>query len=186
MLMGNRGILHDNHQLLGKSRWRHHNWVTCTLTFKGSRRPLMAPGKYTELFFLDEATSLAAGHRPCAECRRQDFDRFVAAWTAGNSMAFRPRAPAVDAELHSHRVTRTGARITFTGRANSLPDGTMIVQEDEAWLVWRGQRHRWSFTGYSDSQPLSGAEAVVLTPLPTVGALRGGYIPVVHPTVAQS
>ena len=184
-LMGNRGILHDSNQHLGKARWKHKNWVTCTLSFKGRRRPLMAPGSYTELFFLDEATALAAGHRPCAECRPQDFQRFKTAWTAGNQLTDRPTAPAVDAALHSNRVTRSGQRVTFTARSDSLPDGSMIVVGGEAWLVWRGQRHRWSFAGYGDRQPLDGAEVVVLTPLPAVGALRGGYLPAVHESAVR-
>jgi hypothetical protein len=140
----------------------------------------MAAGKYTELFFLDEATALAAGHRPCAECRRPDFERFMIAWTAGNQLSERPRAPMVDAELHSNRVTRTGQRVTFRERADGLPDGTMVVFDDEAWLVWQGRLHRWSFTGYQDHQTIDGREVEVLTPRPMVGALRGGYIPAVH------
>lgn len=185
LLMGNRGILHDSDQRLGKSRWKHKNWVTCVLSFKGRKRPVMSPGKYTELFLMDEATALAAGHRPCAECRRQDFEKFVTAWIVGNQLDARPSAPALDAQLHSRRVTRTGERVTFTGRADSLPNGTMIAIGGEAWLVWHGQRHKWSFTGYGDCLPLDGTEVIVLTPLPIVGALRGGYLPSVHESVTQ-
>ena len=179
-LMGNRGILHDSNQQLGASRWKHKNWVTCTLSFKGTKRPLMAAGKYTELFFLDEATALAAGHRPCAECRRPDFERFMIAWTAGNQLSERPRASMVDAELHGNRVTRTGQRVTYRERADGLPDGTMVVLDGEAWLVWQGRLHRWRFTGYGDHRPLDGREVEVLTPRPTVGALKGGYRPMIH------
>jgi len=179
-LMGNRGILHDSEQRLGKSRWRHKNWVACVLSFKGRKRPLMAPGHYTELFFLDEATALAAGHRPCAECRRQDFGNFVTAWTAGNKLDTRPAAPVLDSELHSCRVSRTGERITFTWPANRLPNGTMIALGGSAWLVWHGQRLKWSFLGYGERQPLEEGQVIVLTPLATVGALRGGYVPAVH------
>ena len=182
-LMGNRGILHDDNKQLGTSRWKHHNWVTCVLSFKGRKRALMAPGYYTELFFLDEATALAAGHRPCAECRRPDYERFVMAWVEGNRMATRPAAPALDSDLHRHRVTRNGQRVTFRAPGDTLPDGTMIALGTEAWLVWRGQRHRWSFTGYSDSRPLDHTEVEVLTPQPTVAALRAGYCPAVHQSV---
>jgi hypothetical protein len=172
-LMGNRGILHDSNQQLGSSRWKHKNWVTCTLSFKGTKRPLMAAGKYTELFFLDEATALAAGHRPCAECRRPDFERFMNAWTEGNQLTDRPRAPMVDAELHNSpsRDSNRAAGHVQGARADGLPDGTMIILDDEAWLVWQGLLHRWSFTGYDDHQSLDGREVDVLTPLPTVGAL---------------
>jgi hypothetical protein len=180
-LMGNRGILHDGKQRLGNSLWRHKHWVTCSLSFKGRKRPLMAPGNYTELFFLDEATALAAGHRPCAECRREDYERFMAAWIAGNGLAERPSAKALDDVLHRHRVTRRGERATFAALADGLPDGTMLVMEEEAWLVWQGRRHRWSFAGYGDSQPIDGSEVEVLTPLPTVAALRSGYRPKADP-----
>lgn len=179
-LMGNRGILHDDAQHLGKSRWKHQNWVTCALSFKERKRSLMAPGRYTELFFLDEATALAAGHRPCAECRRADFERFMAAWIAGNGLGERPTAPALDAQLHRHRVTRAGQRVTFVAPADSLPDGTMIAVEGAAWLIWRGQRHCWGFAGYGVSRPIDGGEVTVLTPRPTVAALRGGYVPGVY------
>jgi hypothetical protein len=185
-LMGNRGILHDDNQQLGTSRWKHKNWVTCTLSFKGTKRPLMAAGNYTELFFLDEVTALSAGHRPCAECRRPDFERFMKAWTEGNQLSDRPRALMVDAELHAHRVTRTGQRVTYRERADGLPDGTMAVLDGEAWLIWQGLLHRWSFTGYRDHQPLDGIEVEVLTPRPTVGALRGGYVPTVHESADRS
>jgi hypothetical protein len=179
-LMGNRGILHDDNKQLGTSRWKHHNWVTCVLTFKGRRRALMDAGHYTELFFLDEATAMAAGHRPCAECRRPDYERFVMAWVEGNRVATRPSALTLDAELHRHRVTRNGQRVTYRAPGNTLPDGTMIALLTEAWLVWGGQRHRWSSTGYSDSRPLDHTEVEVLTPRPTVAALRAGYRPAIH------
>ncbi|WP_200897212.1 hypothetical protein [Devosia chinhatensis] len=143
----------------------------------------MALGHYTELFFLDEATALAAGHRPCAECRRADYERFVMAWVEGNRMATRPAAPTLDSDLHCHRVTRNGQRVTYRAPGDTLPDGTIIALATEAWLVWRGQRHRWSFIGYGDSQPLDHTEVEVLTPQPTVAALCAGYRPAVHQSV---
>lgn len=176
-LMGNRGILHDADQRLGQSRWRHKHWVTCSLAFNGRKRPLMAPRSYTELFFLDEATALAAGHRPCAECRREDYERFMQAWIAGNALAHRPSARALDDLLHMHRVQPDGRRVTILAPAAGLPDGTMMVLGGAAWLVWQGQRHRWTFAFYGDGQPIEVGEVEVLTPSPIVAALRSGYRP---------
>jgi hypothetical protein len=108
MLTGNRGILHDADKRVGKSTWKHKRWITCVLRFKGIRRELMVPHQYTHLFFLDEAVSLAAGHRPCKECRREDYERFVQAWTAANGLAVgdKVKADAIDAELHDSRVAK--------------------------------------------------------------------------------
>ena len=101
-LMGNRGILHDAQQRLGAARWRHRHWIYCRLAFKGRWREVMAPSRYTELFFLDEATALAAGHRPCCECQREDFRRFQAAWQQAFGHA--ASAGAIDRALHEARV----------------------------------------------------------------------------------
>ena len=103
-LTGNRGILHDAGRQLGAARWRHHRWICCRLDFKGRRRAVMAPGRYTELFFLDEATALAAGHRPCWECRREAFQDFQSAWRCAFGGADDVGAAAMDRILHRARV----------------------------------------------------------------------------------
>lgn len=186
LLMGNRGILHDEQGILGPARWRHKNWVTCALTFKNRRRTIMAPGQYTELFFCDEAVALAAGHRPCAECRRPDFVRYVTAWQAGHGVASPPKASEVDKVLHRARVTPDRRQVRTSARLSDLPDGTFISLPAEptvAWLVWRGGLYRWSHEGYTERQPsLQDADVVVLTPEPTVRVLAAGYVPVIHPT----
>ncbi|HEY9058475.1 MAG TPA: hypothetical protein VIN77_15095, partial [Aurantimonas sp.] len=103
-LMGNRGILHDGNRELGRSRWKHKAWIACTLAFRGRKRTPMTPGRYTELFFLDEATALAGGHRPCAECRRADFNAYRTAWATAHCLDAPPTAKAMDDMLHAHRV----------------------------------------------------------------------------------
>jgi hypothetical protein len=184
--MGNRGILHDEHGVLGSARWRHKNWVACALSFKDRRRTVMAPGKYTELFFCDEAVALAAGHRPCCECRRADYERFMRAWQRAHDLPTPPRSGAVDDALHRARVTRDRRQVRTPARIGSLPDGAMLSLPEEpgtAWLVWQGSVHRWSHEGYSDRRALpSNAAVLVLTPGPTLRALVAGYRPAVHPT----
>lgn len=186
LLTGNRGILHDADGRLGAVRWRHPHWIACRLDFKGVRRSVMSPGTWTELFFLDEAVALAAGHRPCAYCSRSDFRRFAAAWQTAQALPQPPRAPAIDRELHFTRIRpRSHTQITFIAAANDLPDGSFLTlpsAKDEAWLVHRPFIRRWTFGGYDRSQLLPEVAVEVLTPAPTVAALRAGYRPFLHPS----
>jgi hypothetical protein len=178
LFMGNRGILHDAHRRLGRSRWRHPHWIICQLDHGVRCRALMAPGAYTELFFLDEATALAAGHRPCALCRPDAFRRFQTCW-AGEGTSVK----AIDAALHAARVTRDRRQVTHEAALAGLPDGAMAAIDGAAWLVRQGRRHRWSSAGYRDSEPLDARIVAVLTPAPTVAVLRAGYAPVLHPSL---
>jgi len=182
LFMGNRGILHHDNRQLGASRWKHPHWIICRLDYPGTKRVLMTPGAYTELFFLDEATALAAGHRPCALCRPDAFRQFAAAWGRGQGGEL-PSAKAMDAALHPARVTRDRQQVRTRADPASLPDGAMIEDAGAPWLVWRGRRHLWRFEGYGDSAPLGPDEVTVLTPAPTLAALRHGYTPVLHPTL---
>ena len=180
MFMGNRGCLHDDAGRLGPTRWRHPHWVTCVLAFKGRRRPIMAPHRYTELFFLDEAVALAAGHRPCAECRRADYLRFRAA-VAPTPLA----APAIDLALHAARVTRGRAQITFAAPLDDLPAGTFLRLPGVTapLLLVEDRLMPYAPAGYGAALPRPlRAIVTVLTPRPTVTALRNGYRPVLHPT----
>ena len=141
---------------------------------------------WTELFFLDEATALAAGHRPCAYCRRADYNQFVAAWSDANP-ALAPttgrRAPVVDAALHNERRTSAGAKVTSQQQAASLPRGVMAVVDGRTCLVTgQLQGAEWSFDGYGPAFAISDIQIEVLTPMSTVGALRQGYPPLLHPT----
>jgi hypothetical protein len=175
-LMGNRGILHDAQRRLGTARWRHPHWIFCRLAFKGRRREVMAPHRYTELFFLDEATALAAGHRPCCECRREDFRRFQAAWRR----AVGPDASAgtIDRALHRARVEpRSRRQIRCEAPLDDLPDGTFVLLPAvAAALLVQGDRlHPWHPGGYGPPRERRSSRATVLTPAPTVAVLRAGY-----------
>jgi hypothetical protein len=172
LVYGNRGCLHDAEGRI-RRRYQVKRWIACRLEFRGRRRsPLVQPGKYTGLFFLDEATAFAAGHRPCAECRREDYNRFVELWGA--------RADAIDARLHEERL---GAR--RRSRMQELPDGTFVVRDGDAWLVLGDELLRWTPAGYTDRVPRGRGEAELLTPPSLVEILRSGWrgdVPFIHPS----
>ncbi len=170
--MGNRGILHDASGRLGAARWRHPHWVCCVLSFKGRRRALMAPNRYTELFFLDEAVALAAGHRPCAECRRADYLRFRKAWEAAVGPA--PRTGDIDRRLHAARIDGRAQR-RHTAAWADLPDGVFALHDGQAVLLLRNMLHPFAPDGYAPALPRPTGRAIVLTPAPTVATLRAGY-----------
>jgi len=146
----------------------------------------MGAGSYTELFFVDEATAFAAGHRPCAYCRRQDFNAFKRAWVAANSMGKSladVRAPSIDRQLHRERVNRRREKITFETKLSTIPDGTFIVENGGAFLVSGGHLAAWSLEGYGAPFACPDDRRVtVLTPRSVVAAFRQGYRPSVHPT----
>jgi hypothetical protein len=184
LFMGNRGCLHDANGVLGRSHWKSTLWIICRLEFKGRRRPLMSPGRYTELFFLDEAVALAAGHRPCGECRRDEYRRFIASWAAGNGTA-EPDRKAMDAALHAARVDpRTRTQIVHRAPCDSLPDGVFIRfgERQLPHLVLGDSLIRFEDYSYREAVGRPEGLVEVLTPAPTIGALRGGYSPVVHET----
>jgi hypothetical protein len=184
-LMGNRGCLHGGGTVLGAARWRSKAWICCTLTWKDVRRDPMPPGRWTALFFLDEATALAAGHRPCAYCRRTDFLAYAEAWRSATGLATRPRAREMDARLHAERV-EPGTRRQLTrpvGTAN-LPDGVMLRAAGVIGLLTRGRFRPWSGTGYGEPQPVP-ATADLLTPPSSVAVLRAGYRPALHPSAGH-
>ncbi len=184
LLTGNRGCLHGTGRELGPARWRSKLWICCVLDWKGVRRDPMPPGRWTALFFLDEATALAAGHRPCAYCRRADFLAFAGAWRLAAGLADRPRAAELDARLHAERVDRrTRRQLTRPARAGDLPDGAMVRAGGQLRLVTGRRLLAWSFAGYADPVPLRPAAAVeLLTPPSSVAALAAGYRPLLHPT----
>jgi hypothetical protein len=185
-LMGNRGILHDASRRLGTARWRHRNWICCRLSFKNRRREVMAPRRYTELFFLDEASALAAGHRPCCECRRDDFCAFQAAWRRAAD-ASDASAAAIDRVLHQARVDpRSRRQIRFEAPLDEVPDGAFVVlwsDDSVPLLVAGGRLLPWRPAGYGPPRPRpSGIDCLVLTPRPTIAVLRAGYAPALHPS----
>ena len=183
LMMGNRGCLHGKGRQLGASRWRSQLWICCVLDWKGRRRDPMPPGRWTALFFLDEATALAAGHRPCAYCRRGDFLDFAEAWRAAGGLARRPLANEMDPVLHRERVDRRRRQLTHQAPVGELPDGVMIRAGGRTGLFLAGQLRPWSFHGYGPpaTVPLPGV-VEVLTPPSIVAAIAAGYRPLLHPS----
>jgi hypothetical protein len=186
--MGNRGILHDAEGHI-KRAWQLKRWIVCGLEFRGRKRQVMTPGRYTELFFLDEATALAAGHRPCAECRHARFLDFCNAWKTAHpaeSGSSRPTADEIDDRLHTERITSDRSKHSFVAALDELPDGvfvTVAAWGEEAYLVQGDQLLAWTPGGYGERRRRPKGEAVkVLTPPSAVGAMRAGYVPEIHPS----
>ncbi len=161
---------------LGRRRWVSRQWICCVLSFKGRRRQVMGAG-YTELFFLDEATALAAGHRPCFECRRADALAFAEAWARAHDLPERPRAPAMDLVLHAQRL---GPRAR--GPAAALPEGAMLRLEGAPALKLGEAALPWGWEGYAPPRPLPDGEVEVLTPPAILAALAAGFRPQLHPS----
>lgn len=181
-LMGNRGCLHDDQKRI-ISRSKRDAWVTCVLSFKGIRRPLMAPGSYTELFFLDEATALAAGHRPCATCRRDRYDAFMTAWARGNRGGAKVLAGEVDKQMKLDRVPGGHRRVTSL---SGLPGGVVVKveSEDACYLISGSYARAWSFAGYGPAIPMESMNGsfIILTPECTINAIKQGYEVSMHPS----
>lgn len=185
-LTGNRGCCHDERQQI-RRRFQGQRWIICVLEFKGRRRPLMRPGRYTELFFLDEATALAAGHRPCAECQRDRFDQFREIWARANralAKGARPTAAALDAALHQERIATIARSRAFCRSADDLPDGAFITGDEQtAYLVLGSQLLRWTPAGYERSARRGiRYPARVVTPASVVRTLAAGYPVGIHPS----
>lgn len=192
--MGNRGCLHDEHGAIRRA-YAARRWIICLLEFKGRRLSIMAPGRYTQLFFLDEVTALAAGHRPCAECQRTKFNLFRAHWAAANSELLDSAAPgvdAIDAVLHRERISdhhyqRDKLKRVYSAQLDELPDGAFVVlaSSDTPYLVRGDALLPWSFAGYGRSIARPAIVAQVLTPRSIVRALAHGYRADLHPTALQ-
>lgn len=177
LMMGNRGILHAEGRTLTKARWRHKNWVCCVLEFKGRHRQVMTVGTYTELFFLDEAVAFAAGHRPCAECRRADYLHYL------DAIGHSGKAKALDDKLHAERaIPRKFAQRREQADMSGLPSGTIILSDAGPILVQRDHVRAIGAAGYGPALPRPTGIACVLTPATSREALRNGYAPVMHPT----
>lgn len=184
-LMGNRGgRLHDDNKRLGPKRWVSGRWIACALQFRGRKREVMAPGQYTELFFLDEATALSAGHRPCFECRRGDAIRFTTHWIAARGETGKVTADDIDHVLHVDRMRRDGTKATFPARLGELPDGTFVRWDGVPCLVFAGLIIGWTPAGYTHPQRFDrDMTAEVLTPRTIVEVIRAGYLPDLHESV---
>lgn len=183
LVMGNRGILHDdNRRIVRYSQVRR--WLACRTEFRQIRRVVMRPHSYTELFFLDEATSFAAGHRPCAECRRPDYRRFCDLWAMCHGEPV--SADIIDRRLQRERLIRPRVKRTYNADLASLPDGVYVAIGDRAWLVWGDSLFAWSPNGYGEFRERPQRKDVsVLTPPSTVAVLAAGYRVAVHPSVEK-
>ncbi len=185
LVYANRGCLHDDEGRI-RRRYNGKRWIACRLQFKGWHRgELMQPGRFTELLFLDEATALAAGHRPCALCRREDYNRFTAIWRERDLGPV--GADQIDARLHRERLDLATRRHRLhEAQLETLPDGAFVLRDDNPWLVLGEQRLRWGPGGYGERTPRRGREwAAVITPPSLLEVLRSDWRPVVpllHPS----
>lgn len=188
LLMGNRGILHDAERTLVREFKPYRLWISCVLCMPGraKRTPLMQPGRYTELFFLDEATALSAGHRPCFECRRPAARAFAEAMGRGLGLLATPKPPDMDRRLDAERIEAKQFRRGWRARLGDLPEGTMLchpARHGAAALWRRGALRCWSHDGYGPPEVAdAAADVVVLTPASAVATLRAGYAPLLHPS----
>jgi hypothetical protein len=183
LVYGNRGCLHDDAGRI-RRRFGVRRWISCRLEFRGWQRgPLLQPGKFTELFFLDEATAFAAGHRPCALCRREDYVRFGELWRK-----LHPRqqgADAIDLQLDGERLMRDRSRRTHEAQYSTLPEGTFVLLDDGPWVVVGPELLRWTPAGYVDRTARPDGQARVLTPVSVVAVLAAGWsgvVPFLHPS----
>jgi hypothetical protein len=184
MFTGNRGIIHDPATKTLTRRWAGPAWLICVCEFRGRRREVMGGRSWTELFFLDEATALAAGHRPCFYCRRDDANRFRTAWQLGNGVT-RVLARDIDAVLHRERLDRGKKRLhALTMPLQQLPDGAMLQQGNESYLMVQGRALSWSPSGHRNAQNAL-QDARLLTPPSTLRALAAGYRPVLHESAVK-
>lgn len=178
--MGNRGILHDDQQKIVRS-FKLKAWITCRLEFNGRKRQVMSPHRYTELFFLDEATSFAAGHRPCFECRRVDYQKFKSLWLKGNpEYEFDEKTPVnkIDDILHNERIGRNQSKVLFEQNKENIPNGSFVFFEKNPFLVYNKRLYLWTPFGYDAPVHFPKANKMrMLTPKSLVNTFRAGYEP---------
>ena len=186
MFTGNRGIIHDPAtKTLLTRRWSSNAWLTCVCEFRGRRRKVMGGRSWTELFFLDEATAFAAGHRPCFYCRRDDANRFRAAWEEGNGISG-VLARDIDIVLHCERLDGRRKRLhALPMPLRQLPDGAMVQAGSESYLIAQGIALLWSPGGYRQAQNAL-TDAMLLTPPSTLRAFGAGYRPVLHQSAVEA
>jgi len=178
--MGNRGVIHNNKQQIIRP-FNLHAWITCRLAYKNQQLPLMDRNHNTQLFFMDEATALSAGHRPCAFCRRDDYNRFKSFWLKGNPATGFTRATTIkpiDDFIHAERINKDGTKITHTTQPGKLPDGSFILLNDLPFLLYKEQLYLWSPFGYEKPIQISMTQEVtVLTPASIINTIAAGYLP---------
>ena len=183
---GNRGVIHNERKEIIKNHAVKY-WITCVLKYKNARRSVMTPNRWTELFFLDEATAFAAGHRPCGFCRHADFKRFKDFWLKANGEQYgltsKTKMDIIDTFIHQERLDKNGVQKTFKSTLAALPDGTFITLDevDKSYLWYDQNLYEWSFSGYTKVFKFDkNQEVTVLTPLSYVAVFKAGYVPEVH------
>ena len=186
LVYGNRGCLHDADRRI-RRRYGVRRWIACRLEFRGRHRsPLLQRGKFTELFFLDEATAFAAGHRPCALCRHDDYTRFVGLWRDLHPAD--AGADAIDATLHAERSEGKTQR-HHHALLDELPDGAFVLRDEVAWLVLGESLLRWTPAGYTESTARTSERVTLVTPPSVVQVLRSGWsgaVPLLHPSALET
>jgi hypothetical protein len=181
-LMGNRGCLHDGQRRIRRA-FAGKRWIICVLEFRGRHRLVMSPGQYTELFFLDEATALAAGHRPCAECQRERYNLFRETWAAVNPGIPGGSVDDIDRVLHAERLDVERKKRTWLSAISALPPGVMVVDQDDApYVVGESRLLPWGPGGYGRGVPKRGGTFRVLTPESVVRAIACGFPVIIHPS----
>jgi hypothetical protein len=180
---GNRGVIHNERKEIVRNHAVKY-WITCVLDYKGKRRVVMTPNRWTELFFLDEATAFAAGHRPCGFCRHSDFKRFKNLWMEANGARYglegNVKMDIIDALIHQERLDELGFQKTYKADLATLPDGVFVAFDElsNAYLWYNQKLYEWSFGGYSSVQVFEkNQEVMVLTPLSYVNVFKAGYVP---------
>lgn len=180
LFMGNRGVIHNEQKQITHA-FKHKAWIICVLEFKGRTRTVMTPDRWTELFFMDEATAFAAGHRPCFECRKEDAKRFKACWIQGNPsyhFSMKTSINEIDEVIHGERIDHEKKKVTHQRRPSDLAEGTFVIIDDEPHLFSEGRLHRWTPSGYDNAIAIPETSMLtVLTPSSTVNAFRAGYTP---------
>lgn len=185
--LGNRGILHNENQEI-IAQWKHKRWVVCQLAYKGRKRQIFSPNNYSELFFLDEATAFAAGHRPCAECRRERYSEFKQAWQKTNgACSLEIAITQIDKQLHVERVAPGGEKASHCMEFRDLPFGAFIERENGAYLYWQMKLRKWSPGGYVAVGALPEPDQLVkvLTPFSIVQMYKNGFTPQVHESASD-
>ncbi|MFC0512808.1 hypothetical protein ACFFGT_01315 [Mucilaginibacter angelicae] len=178
--LGNRGVIHNEQQEIVRA-YKIKAWITCVLEFRGRHREIMQPDRWTELFFLDEATAFSAGHRPCFQCRYKDHQRFKEFWIKGNPhYGFNIKTPVskIDDILQTERIAADKSKVTYEENLKGLPNGTFVFYDEKPYLLKDGQLYLWSPAGYQKGIMMPDVgKLLVLTPQSFVNMFNAGYVP---------
>ncbi len=187
---GNRGVIHKNKKIVAPFKTKY--WITCVLKYKGFRRQVMTENRWTELFFLDEATAFAAGHRPCAFCRNAEYKTFKKLWLDINAKNYElpdDSIKTIDKILHAERINIKGEKILFTATLKELPNGVFVqlIGTPEIYLYFNKQLLKWTPFGYTEILLLPPkTEIKVLTPKSITRVFAGGYVPEIHLSASRN